>query len=210
MGIVAGFGIVTILLLGLNFGLSWWNAYSAGKIWTEVKQIGGFPRVLAVSAFVMSVAGFTLVYSIILLVVMAFIAPTLGWLSESDVQTLLQLIGDMSYVLVITAVIPSGFIIWINSLIRFWKQKSLKHGGIAAWNTFAMASNVISAARHMPSAISRIVESSKNAKGGVVLLALVVVACAVLGGYFTAHAILKKADKKYDLFQYTNPNYAVK
>jgi predicted permease len=65
-----------------------------------------------------------------------------------------------------------------------------------------MISNVISASRNLPSAFSRIANSLKNQRGNssIVMLALVIVACCVLGGYFTTSAIMKRADRKYDLF----------
>jgi hypothetical protein len=102
----------------------------------------------------------------------------------------------------VLAVVPTGIIIWINSLITFWKRKSLRTGGIAAWNSFAMVSNVISASRNLPSAFGRIANSLKNQRGNgaIVMLALVIVACCVLGGYFTTSSIMKRADRKYDLF----------
>jgi hypothetical protein len=72
----------------------------------------------------------------------------------------------------------------------------------AAWNTYAMTRNVVSAARNVPSALGRIMSSVKNQKGNaaLILLAVVIVLIAILGGYFTASAIMKRADKKYDLF----------
>jgi hypothetical protein len=109
-------------------------------------------------------------------------------------------------VLIIFAVIPTGIIIWINSLITFWKHKSLATGGIAAWNTFANVRNVISASRNLPSALSRLVDSAKRTKGNgaIVILAIAIVLLAILGGYFTASAIMKRADRKYDLFYEVN------
>ncbi|MDR1068344.1 MAG: hypothetical protein LBL36_03750, partial [Clostridiales Family XIII bacterium] len=108
----------------------------------------------------------------------------------------------LTYRLIVLAVVPTGIIIWINSLITFWKRKSLRTGGIAAWNSFAMVSNVISASRNLPSAFGRIANSLKNQRGNgaIVMLALVIVACCVLGGYFTTSSIMKRADRKYDLF----------
>ena len=197
-----GMGIFTIIMLAFNFGISWWNAKSVGKIWSESKQMGGGIRVLAIAGFVMAIIGFTMVYVIILVALIAFIGPSTGYLSSSDTQYLIGLISDMSYILIITAAIPTGIIIWINSLITFWKHKSLRTGGIAAWNTFATVRNVVSASRNLPSAISRLTGSLKKSDGksGLVIIALIAVLCAVLGGYFTASAIMKKSDRQYDLF----------
>jgi predicted histidine transporter YuiF (NhaC family) len=189
-------------MLAVNFGVSWFNANTVGKIWSESKQIGGGARVLAVAGYIMAIAGFTMVYSVVLIAVLSALGNAGGYFTPEQLQLLIGLSSDLSYVLIVMAVIPTGIIIWINSLIAFWKHKSLRSGGIAAWNSFAMVSNVISASRNLPSAFSRIVDSIRNQRdnGAIIMLALVVVACAILGGYFTASAIVKRADRKYDLF----------
>jgi hypothetical protein len=197
-----------VIMCGVNFAISVWNANSVGKIWTESKYMGGGVRVLAVCGYIMAVAGFTMVYSIIII---AIIAATqgFGYLDPQSAELLVRFIGDLSYILIAFAVIPTGIIITINSLVAFWKNKNLRTGAIGAWNTFATVSNVVSAARSMPSAFGRIISSVKNNRNsGVIVLAIVVVALCVLGGYFTASAIVKRADKKYDLFQSVAPGYA--
>lgn len=201
-------GFFTLFMVALNFAISWWNAKSVGKIWSESKQIGGFTRVLAVSGYVMAIAGFTMVYSIVLIFLVSVIGPMTGYLSEADARQLVQIISDLSYVLIAFAIIPSGIIITINSMINFWKKKSLKNGGIAGWNTFASVRNVVSASRNIPSAISRLSGTMKNSKGNgaIIVVAVIVVLCAILGGYFTASAIMKRADKKYDLYSETKTN----
>jgi hypothetical protein len=192
----------------LNFGISVWNANSVGKIWTEAKYIGGGVRVLAVCGYIMAVAGFTMVYSIIIIAVIGS-TNGFGYLSTEQSMLLLQFVSDLSYILVALAVIPTGIIITINSLVTFWRHKNIKTGAIGAWNTFATVSNVVNATRAMPSAFGRIIGSVKsNRDSGIIVLAIVVVALCVLGGYFTASAIVKRADRKYDLFQTVAPGYA--
>lgn len=196
-----------VIMCAVNFGISVWNANSVGKIWTEAKYIGGGVRVLAVCGYIMAVAGFTMVYSII---IMAIIGATdgFGYLSPENAEALLAFVGDLSYVLVALAVIPTGILITINSLVTFWKHKSLKTGAVGAWNTFATVSNVVNAARSMPSAFGRILGSVRsNRNNGVALLAILIVALCVFGGYFTASAIVKRADRKYDLFEQVAPGY---
>ena len=197
-------GVLFIGLIGINFIISWFNAKSVGRIWSESKQIGGGTRILAVAGYVMAIIGFTMVYSILIVLAISYIGPMTGYLSSSDSQMLISFISDLSYVLIALAVIPTGIIIWINSLISFWKHKSLRSGGIAAWNTFANVRNIVSASRNVPSALARLTQSAKkagnNGKGAILFLAVIAVICAILGGYFTASAIVKRSDKKYDLF----------
>lgn len=66
---------------------------------------------------------------------------------------------------------------------------------------------MVSAARNAPSAIGRIAETLFGGKGKkkdntvVILAAIFVVILAIFGGYFTASAIMKKADREYDMFE---------
>ncbi|MDR0886054.1 MAG: hypothetical protein LBN22_06825 [Clostridiales Family XIII bacterium] len=197
---------MSFFLLIINFVISWFNAKNTGKIWTESKHIGGAMRVTAIAGYTMAIAGFTLVYVMILMIIVSYAGPATGYMSASQASYLTSLIGDMSYILIATAIIPSGIIITINSIISFWRRKSLVGGGIAAWNTIATARNVMNATRAMPSAFGRIIEATKKQRGNgaILMLALAIVLLAVLGGYFTASAIVKKADREYDLFQNLN------
>lgn len=192
------------LMLAINFAISWWNARSVGKMWSESKAIGGFPRVLAVSGYVMAVAGFTMVYVTLLMIIVAQIQPYVDFINEYQSRMLLNLVGDLSYVLIVMAIVPTGIIIWINSLITFWRHKNLKAGGIAAWNTFATVSNTINAAKNMPSAmggIKKAFDNNSRGSGNIIMLAIIIVLAAILGGYFTASAIIHKQDKEYDFVE---------
>ena len=111
----------------------------------------------------------------------------------------------MLYLLILLAVIPTGFFIWFNSLAVFWKRKTLGNGLTAGWNTYAQLHNVINASREAPSAFKRVTSSllggdRKKKDNIVVALAIVVLLVAIFGGYFTASAIMKKADREYDAF----------
>lgn len=193
-----------VIQLVINFAISWWNARTVGKMWSESKAIGGFPRVLAVSGYIMAVAGFTIVYVTLLLIGISYAAPYFDFLEPYQTQQLLDFINSLSYFLIVMAILPTGIIIWINSLITFWRHKNLRTGGVAAWNTFATISNTISAARNMPSAINGIKKALSNnerGSGNIVILGIIVVLAAILGGYFTASAIVHKQDKNYDFVE---------
>ena len=191
------------IMLVVNFLISWWNARTVGKMWSESKAMGGFPRVLAVSGYIMSVAGFTMVYVTILILLIGNFGPSFG-LDSADANMLLNLVSDLSYILIVMAILPTGIIIWINSLITFWRHKSLRTGGVALWNTFATVSNTINAARNVPSAINglkRAFSNNDRGSGNILILGIIIVLAAVLGGYFTASAIIHKQDKNYDFVE---------
>lgn len=192
------------LLMILNFGISWWNARSVGRIWSESKEVGGSLRVTAIAGYAMSIAGFTMVYGLILMFLAPFILPMVSeQFNQPQLQyQVLTLASDMLYVLVIVTILPAGYIIWFQSVKTFFERKTIRTGLVAGWNTFAAVSNTINAARGLPSAVGRIKNALSDQRGNsaIVFVAIIIVLCAVLGGYFTASTIMKRADRNYDAF----------
>lgn len=193
------------LLLALNFAISWSNASYVGRYWSESKQVGGSFRVYMVTGYIMAIAGFTMVYGYILLLVSPYILPLLK-VSQETILAVQSLSADLIYLFCVATIIPTGFYIWIRSLKTFFEEETLSAGLTAGWNTFAQVHNVVNAAREVPNALSRIADAllgkgkKKNDKTIIVVLAILIVAVAIFGGYFTASYIMKKADREYDMF----------
>ena len=194
-----------LLVLVVNFGISWANASYVGLYWSESKKIGGSFRAYIIAGYIMAIAGFTMVYGYILLLV----SPIILQLAEVDTNTILmfeQLSSDLIYLFCVVTIVPTGFYIWIRSLKDFWEEKTLANGLTAGWNSFAQIHNTVSVARNAPSALERVAESLFGGKGKkkdntlLVLLAIFVLILAIFGGYFTASSIMKKADREYDMF----------
>jgi hypothetical protein len=194
-----------ILLLALNFLISWANANFVGRYWSESKEVGGSFRGFIIAGYIMAIAGFTEVYGYILLLV----SPYFMQLAKVDTNTILmfeQLSSDILYIFCVATMIPTGFYIWIRSLKKFWDNKTLAYGLNAGWNSYAQIHNTISAARYAPSAlgnISKALFGGKSKKKGntiIVLCAIFVIILVIFGGYFTASAIMKKADREHDIF----------
>lgn len=213
-----GEGIMTILflllLLALNFMISWANASYVGRYWSESKEVGGSFRVYIVVGYIMAIAGFTMVYGYILLL----ISPIILQLAEVEQETILlfeQLAADLIYLFCVATIIPTGFYIWIRSLKNFWERKTLANGLTAGWNSYAQIHNMVSAARNAPSALGRVAKALFGGKGKkkdntiVVLAAIFVLIIAIFGGYFTASAIMKKADREYDMFADLQRRYPI-
>lgn len=207
--------LLLVLVLALNFGISWANASYVGRYWSESKEVGGSLRVYIIVGYIMAIAGFTMVYGYIGLLVSPFILH----LAKVDQETIMmfeQLSLDLVYIFCVVTIIPTGFYIWIQSLKDFWEQKTLSSGLTAGWNSYAQIHNTVSAARNAPSALGRISKAlfgGKSKKKGntvIVLCAIFLLILAIFGGYFTASAIMKKADREYDMFaniQRKNPEY---
>ncbi len=199
--------IFFMLLLAVNFGISWANAHTCGMYWSESKSTGGFFRLNIIAGYIMSIAGFTMVYGYLLFIVVSVILPLFPQFSDVKIISFVQLGSDLLYVLLALTIIPSGFIIWIRSLKNFWEQKCISNAMVAGWNTFAQIHNTVTAAREVPNAFARISKALFGGKGRkkadtyVVLTAIFVIILAVCGGYFTASSIMRKADKEYDAFK---------
>jgi hypothetical protein len=184
-------------------------------MWSESKAVGGSFRVLSVAGYVMAVAGFTMVYGCLLLLLAPYVIAMIPSLRGFNTGDFMVLASDMIYVLVLTCVVPSGFIIWYHSAVRFWREKTLKNGLVAGWNTYAQIRNTVNAARQVPSAIIRIADALFGGKGKkkgnevVIFAAIFIVIIAVCGGWLTASAIMKKADREYDGFAELDPEQQV-
>lgn len=207
--------LLLVLVLALNFGISWANASYVGRYWSESKEVGGSFRVYIVVGYIMAIAGFTMVYGYIGLLVSPFILQ----LAKVDQETIMmfeQLSLDLVYIFCVVTIVPTGFYIWIQSLKDFWEQRTLSSGLTTSWNSYAQIHNTVSAARNAPSALGRISKALFGGKGKkkgntvIVLCAIFLLILAIFGGYFTASAIMKKADREYDMFasiQKRNPEY---
>jgi len=198
--------LLLVFMLALNFMISWANASYVGRYWTESKKVGGSFRAYIVVGYVMAIAGFTMVYGYILLL----ISPFLLQMAEVEPETILmfeQLASDLIYLFCVVTIIPTGFYIWLRSLKNFWERRTLSSGLTAGWNSYAQIHNTLSAARNAPSAFNRVVKALFGGKGKkkdntvIVLCAILVLILAIFGGYFTASAIMKKADREYDMFE---------
>lgn len=189
--------LVLLFFLVLNFGISWWNAWSAGRFWTEVKITGGFPRLLVWSAVVMSAVGFTWVYLTILTVgAVAFEKLTV---EQAEVMF------NLGYLILIPALLTSGTVIWVHSLIVAWRRRRFGDVAVAAYNTVAHLRNTWQAARHAPGAFESVVKfffggkrkSSKDSAAAMLIIFLIVLALSA--GTLTTATIVRKADRDYAL-----------
>jgi len=201
--------IITLGILFLvNLAISWHNAKVTGRLWAEAQAAGGWARFLVWCGAIMAACGFTDCYTIIL----SFIAHGLGYLPDKY----LDLTFKLEYALTILPVLGTGLVIWANSLVNAWKERTLAHLGAAAWNTYAQLHNTYSAVRDLPGVIDDLFKgfSGKNSEGGDwgssdsdsggkwLFLAVLIVLFALLAGVLTTVAIIKiEAGKQAQILQ---------
>jgi hypothetical protein len=170
-----------VLILLINFGISWFNAWGVGRGWVEAKMEGGWPLIEAVSGAVMSAVGFTWCY----LIVAALIASSAKLLSADDVEYLLS----YGYIIILIPLLGSGLVLTLQSWISFWRNKNLATGFAATWNTFSTYYNVHRAITILPGIFSKLGSSSKRGRGNALILLLLIF--ALIGGTLTTIAIVR-------------------
>jgi hypothetical protein len=181
---------LVILVWLLNFGISIWNAYAVGLAWVETKHAGGWPRFMAWMGAIMSASGFSWCY----LIILAFAAHGLGWLTLDDVSLMLQ----VGYILLIPGILFSGMMIMLDSWARAYRTRKITDIGIAAWNTYAQIHNTYHAIRDFDKAFGSVVDSLRSKgtdrKGGgaALVVVFVLVILALLSGVITTAVIINR------------------
>ena len=206
------FGMFLWLLLSL--AISVFNAYSVGRYWTERGQLPGWTRFTMWCGVIMSVAGFFMVFVVMLTMIMNDI-HAFEWLAQNvfkmtlepgDVEALVQSIFDLSYLGLVFPVIGTGLAITVNSWVVAVARRDPVSIGIAVYNTFAQAHNIVSAFRYVPQATKSLssglrIRLNKNSGQALAYLALLLFPIVIsLGTAIAATVIIMKAsDKKFQL-----------
>ena len=92
----SGFLIIAFFWL-LNFGISWFNAWGAGKAWAEAKAAGGWFRFMTWMAAAMSACGFIWCY-------LVFEALALNGIGFLDAQ-MTKLVLEAGYLILAPAIV---------------------------------------------------------------------------------------------------------
>jgi hypothetical protein len=183
MGII----MALLMLLGvvaLNLFISWLNCRSAGYMWAEAKRFGGFMRVLVWCAAIQSVVGF----SSALILILGFTAFATGHLPKEYLEATFSL----WYLLVIFPALGSGLIITIHSFVQAWRERNIASVGTAAYNAFAMGSNIYNAVSDVPDAFGKVGNLFKGDKDQQkVAMVLLIVAVAIGGGVLITMLLIR-------------------
>jgi hypothetical protein len=185
--------VLFALVWVLNFGISVWNAYAVGKVWVEARLEGGWHRFMCWMGAIMSACGFTWCY----LSFLALTATYFGWLTEAQTMAALNL----GYILLVPFILFAGYAITLDSWARAFRQGGFLNYGMAAWNTYATIHNTYSAYRNMGGAFTSLGEffggrrKSRDSGGdgpGAIIVVILLVALALVGGILTTMAIIRR------------------
>lgn len=187
----------TILVIGfiwvLNLGISYWNARVVGTVWIETKMMGGFTRFMVWMGAIMAACGFTWC----LLIFFVFGGHVL--FPEYVTKQMVSVSLSLGYLVIVPAILFSGFMIWIDSIVQAWRRRDLPSMGIAAWNTFAQIHNTYQAIDGIPQAFGEVMNffgkaasDSDDAKSATFLIVIGLVVMSLVGGIIITMAIIKK------------------
>ncbi|RLK45933.1 hypothetical protein [Cupriavidus plantarum] len=175
-----------IVLLALNFGVSWLNCWAVGGVWIESKALGGFPRVLAWCGAIQAAIGFSSVIGFVL----GAIALQLGVLPKSAASGA----AGLWYLLIIVPALGTGLVITIQSWLVAFRERSLVNMGVAAYNTLAQAHNMAGAVRGVGDAFGAVSSlfSRDDDDHAVAMLAIALVVMALAGGAVLAAFLIRR------------------
>jgi hypothetical protein len=188
---------IILIMLPLNFAISWLNAYSVGRVWAESKAIGGWPRITAWAGAVMSAAGFSWCYLVFVSLVAAASLPL----------RYIQIAQEAGYLLIIFSVLISGAVIWVQSLLTAWRRRDTASVAIAGWNTFAMAENTADAVKTLPEILKDLfsagADGDSDGEEKLLYFAFLIAALVLSIGVLTTAEIIGHTARKYA--QYAKP-----
>jgi hypothetical protein len=205
-----------LILFFLNFGISWFNAWSVGKCWCESKSVGGLARLTAWCGAVMAAVGFTWCALVVAFVINSRL-PEGCKLPDKYAEGFFAL----GYLAIILPCIGSGIVITLQSWALAWKERNWANFGVAGWNTGADVYNVYSAIENIPDCITLLADIFKggddddedsDGRGRILLIMVVVaLACICCGILLTAVIIYRTARKVSNEEMYRaqqfKPNY---
>lgn len=206
---------VTFAYLLLTIGISFLNANSVGRYWTEKEDLPTWMRFMMWCGAIMATCGFFVVYVSIITMVMhdlhLFEALAMSLfkveMTAAEAEIITQNIFDLSYLIIIFPVLGTGLCIWINSLAVAFIRRDFGSVAVAGWNTFAQVRNTMNAVRYVPQAtkglaegIGKMLKKKDSATAIVYLLLFLFPIVISLGGAIATTAIVIKAsDEKYEL-----------
>ena len=166
--------MLQLILVGavfvVNLVIAWWNAKAVGSAWVELKEAGGGRRFMAWMGALMSGAGFSWCYLLVIGVVLR--------MTNVLDDEFLKLYFEIGYVLLVPVVIVACWAITIDSWRQEFHQHTLGNMGVAGWNTFATGYNTYNAVSGLGGVLSDIFKSFSKVRDGRAMMALIALLAA--------------------------------
>lgn len=167
-----------LLMLLLNFVVSWANCWSVGRAWNEAKAAGGWARLLTWCGAVQSAVGFSSV--------VGFLVGGVLHLAGKLPPTVAQGAVSMWYLFIIVPALTTGLVILVESWRVAIRERSWSSAAAAGYNTIAMGHNLLGASDGIGQALASVGKllDTKDDDGGsnMALLAFGLAAAALASG----------------------------
>ncbi len=178
-----------LVVLVLNFGVSWANCISCGRAWEESKAVGGILRLLVWCGAINAAIGFSSVVIFPLTLTAQALFPDV--LKPEDVHVIFSL----WYLTIVFPALGAGFIIMIESWNAAFRDRSLGNLSRASYNTLANLHNTMSTINSFEpafEAVGKLFTGKGDAQGKLILLAAVVVSLALCAGIILTATLIHR------------------
>lgn len=187
-----------VLLVVMNFVISWFNAWGCGHAWAETKHQGGLAHFMNWMGAIMSASGFTWCYLVLMVTVGSHWDVTdkeTGLVHPFLQPETAEMVFKLGYVVIIGPILGSGLAITIDTWAHFYRNRTLGNGALTAYNTYAQIYNTYQAVSYVPGFLGDIGDffKSKDKDSAVTRLVIFLVVVSVVGGILTTYAILMSA-----------------
>lgn len=185
-------GAMIILILVMNVGISFFNAYVCGRSWEESKACGGILRLVVWCTAIQSALGFSSV-SLLFLIYLAH-----DYVPRFFTDVYFNGALNLWHLTIIFPIIGAGLSVTIESWVAAYRDASLLRLGNAAWNSFAQVRNTARAVENMGNALSSAgdpfkftSETDDDGKDAGLAILASLIALALLGGSLITAAIIR-------------------
>lgn len=178
-----------LIVLILNFGVSWANAMSCGRAWAESQAVGGMMRVIVWCGAVNSAIGFSSVILFPLMMAAGMVFPDV--LTQADIKAIFSL----WYLTIVFPAFGTGIIITIESWNAAYRQHSVANISRAAYNTLVQSHNsyhMIDGFHPAFESVGKLFSGKGDARGKAILLAVVLVTLALCAGIILTTTLIHR------------------
>jgi|GEM_PF-794982 len=196
--VLRGIGIALILLL--NFAISWFNAWAAGKAWPERRELAWPARIVLWSTALMSFVGFSWCYLFLIGFGLYKFHDSWSALSWMD-ATRFEQMQSLGYVILMPVLLVTGLVLTIDAWAAAWRRRQAADIGVAVYDTFAMIYNTAEAIQYLPGAFDKVgdlfSDNDRDLEDWVVVVIVAIVIAILFLGLFTTGAIIKASARSH-------------
>jgi hypothetical protein len=175
-----------LLMLLLNFVVSWANCWSVGRAWNEAKALGGWGRLLTWCGAVQAAVGFSSV--------IGFLFGTVLHLAGKLPPTVAQGAVSLWYLFIIVPALSTGLVILVESWRVAIRERSWSSTAAAGYNTIAMGHNLYGASDGIGQALAnvgKLFSGKDEDSDNMAVLALGLAVAALLGGVILTAVLVR-------------------